>query len=228
MFKTPTELGARRRECGGSHQKSVRDAPSDVNGTQLDCSSAPDATGLGPGCARRQSEPTEFRTCGTDGLRLAWIDSRWGTNHLDRVLDAPTSSRACWRSRPERLPTNRKPSLDAVERGIEMHLKRFIGNRRMASMTTADIREYIAGTIVGTVVAMIKSGCGRRPVRRDRSANRAPLRQRAAATRPSIRAPAPVAPLLTASPTRSLPEGVRSRQVATRGLSAGARRVHAR
>jgi integrase-like protein len=39
--------------------------------------------------------------------------------------------------------TNRKPSLDDVERRIELHLKPFFGNRRMASITTADIREYI-------------------------------------------------------------------------------------
>lgn len=39
--------------------------------------------------------------------------------------------------------TNRKRSLDDVERRIEMHLKPFFGNRRMASVTTADIREYI-------------------------------------------------------------------------------------
>jgi integrase len=39
--------------------------------------------------------------------------------------------------------TNRKRSLDDVERRIEMHLKPFFGNRRMASITTADIREYI-------------------------------------------------------------------------------------
>lgn len=39
--------------------------------------------------------------------------------------------------------TNRRRSLDDVERRIEMHLKPFFGNRRMASITTADIREYI-------------------------------------------------------------------------------------
>jgi integrase len=39
--------------------------------------------------------------------------------------------------------TNRKRSLDDVERRIELHLKPFFGNRRMASITTADIREYI-------------------------------------------------------------------------------------
>src|SRR4029450_9124408 len=39
--------------------------------------------------------------------------------------------------------TNRKRSLDDVERRIEMNLKPFFGNRRMASVTTADIREYI-------------------------------------------------------------------------------------
>jgi integrase len=39
--------------------------------------------------------------------------------------------------------TNRKRSLDDVERRIERHLKPFFGNRRMASITTADIREYI-------------------------------------------------------------------------------------
>src|SRR5262245_25791155 len=39
--------------------------------------------------------------------------------------------------------TNRKRSLDDVERRIELHLKPFFGNRRMASITTTDIREYI-------------------------------------------------------------------------------------
>ena len=40
--------------------------------------------------------------------------------------------------------TNRKRSLDDVERRIEKHLTPFFGNRKMASITTADIREYIA------------------------------------------------------------------------------------
>jgi integrase len=39
--------------------------------------------------------------------------------------------------------TNRKRSLDDVKRRIERHLTPFFGNRRMASITTADIREYI-------------------------------------------------------------------------------------
>ncbi|MGE3521213.1 MAG: tyrosine-type recombinase/integrase [Vicinamibacterales bacterium] len=39
--------------------------------------------------------------------------------------------------------TNRKRSLDDVERRIERHLRPFFGNRRMASITTSDIREYI-------------------------------------------------------------------------------------
>jgi len=39
--------------------------------------------------------------------------------------------------------TNRKRSLDDVERRIDLHLKPFFGNRRMAAITTADIREYI-------------------------------------------------------------------------------------
>jgi integrase len=39
--------------------------------------------------------------------------------------------------------TNRKRSLDDVERRIARHLRPFFGNRRMASITTADIREYI-------------------------------------------------------------------------------------
>jgi integrase len=39
--------------------------------------------------------------------------------------------------------TNRKRSLDDVERRIEKHLAPFFGNRRMASITTTDIREYI-------------------------------------------------------------------------------------
>jgi integrase len=39
--------------------------------------------------------------------------------------------------------TNRKRSLDDVARRIERHLKPFFGNRRLASITTTDIREYI-------------------------------------------------------------------------------------
>jgi threonine dehydrogenase-like Zn-dependent dehydrogenase len=46
MFKTATELSTRRRECGGSHEKSVRDATSRVNGTYLNCNCTADATGL--------------------------------------------------------------------------------------------------------------------------------------------------------------------------------------
>ena len=49
--------------------------------------------------------------------------------------------------------TNRKRSLDDVERRIEKHLKPFFGNRRMASITTADIREYIASRQKETTVA---------------------------------------------------------------------------
>ena len=49
--------------------------------------------------------------------------------------------------------TNRKRSLDDVERRIEKHLKPFFGNRRMASVTTADIREYIASRQKETTVA---------------------------------------------------------------------------
>jgi integrase len=39
--------------------------------------------------------------------------------------------------------TNRKRSLDDVERRIEKHLTPFFGNRKLTSITTADIREYI-------------------------------------------------------------------------------------
>jgi integrase len=49
--------------------------------------------------------------------------------------------------------TNRKRSLDDVERRIEKHLKPFFGNRRMASVTTADVREYIASRQKETTVA---------------------------------------------------------------------------
>jgi Phage integrase, N-terminal SAM-like domain len=49
--------------------------------------------------------------------------------------------------------TNRKRSLDDLERRIEKHLKPFFGNRRMASITTADIREYIASRQKETMVA---------------------------------------------------------------------------
>jgi len=49
--------------------------------------------------------------------------------------------------------TNRKRSLDDVERRIEKHLKPFFGNRRMVSVTTADIREYIASRQKETSVA---------------------------------------------------------------------------
>jgi integrase len=49
--------------------------------------------------------------------------------------------------------TNRKRSLDDVERRIEKHLTPFFGNRRMASITTADIREYIASRQNETTIA---------------------------------------------------------------------------
>lgn len=49
--------------------------------------------------------------------------------------------------------TNRKRSLDDVERRIEKHLTPFFGNRRMASITTADIREYIESRQKETTVA---------------------------------------------------------------------------
>jgi len=49
--------------------------------------------------------------------------------------------------------TNRKRSLDDVERRIEKHLTPFFGNRKMASITTADIREYIASRQAETTVA---------------------------------------------------------------------------
>ena len=48
--------------------------------------------------------------------------------------------------------TNRKRSLDDVERRIEKHLTPFFGNRRMASITTADIRDYIAARQKATTV----------------------------------------------------------------------------
>src|SRR6266545_3415927 len=48
--------------------------------------------------------------------------------------------------------TNRKRSLDDVERRIELHLKPFFANRRMASITTSDIREYIASRQAETTV----------------------------------------------------------------------------
>ncbi len=49
--------------------------------------------------------------------------------------------------------TNRKRSLDDVERRIEKHLKPFFGNRRMVSITTADIREYVASRQKETTVS---------------------------------------------------------------------------
>jgi integrase len=49
--------------------------------------------------------------------------------------------------------TNRKRSLDDVERRIEKHLTPFFGNRKMTSITTADIREYIASRQKETTVA---------------------------------------------------------------------------
>jgi integrase len=39
--------------------------------------------------------------------------------------------------------TNRKRSLDDVERRIEKHLTPFFGDRKMTTITTADVREYI-------------------------------------------------------------------------------------
>lgn len=40
--------------------------------------------------------------------------------------------------------TNRKRTLDDVERRIEKHLAPFFGGRRLSSITTADVRKYIA------------------------------------------------------------------------------------
>jgi integrase len=48
--------------------------------------------------------------------------------------------------------TNRKRSLDDVERRIKKHLTPFFGNRPMASITTADIREYIVARQKATTV----------------------------------------------------------------------------
>ena len=49
--------------------------------------------------------------------------------------------------------TNGKRSLDDVERRIEKHLRPYFGNRRMASITTADIRQYIDTRQKATTVA---------------------------------------------------------------------------
>ena len=49
--------------------------------------------------------------------------------------------------------TNGKRSLDDVERRIEKHLKPYFGNRRMASITTTDIRQYIDARQKATTVA---------------------------------------------------------------------------
>jgi hypothetical protein len=46
MFKTATELSTRRRECGGSHEQSVRETTVRVNGAYLNCNCTADATGL--------------------------------------------------------------------------------------------------------------------------------------------------------------------------------------
>jgi integrase len=48
--------------------------------------------------------------------------------------------------------TNRKRSLDDVQRRIEKHLTPFFGNRRMTSITTVDIRAYIAARQEETTV----------------------------------------------------------------------------
>jgi len=48
--------------------------------------------------------------------------------------------------------TNRKRSLDDVQRRIEKHLTPFFGNRRMTSITRADIRAYIAARQEETTV----------------------------------------------------------------------------
>jgi hypothetical protein len=48
--------------------------------------------------------------------------------------------------------TNRKRSLDDVERRIQKHLVPFFGDRRLSSITTADIRKYIAQRQAATSV----------------------------------------------------------------------------
>ena len=39
---------------------------------------------------------------------------------------------------------NKRRSLDELERRIEKHMKPFFGGRRMAAITTSDVRIYIA------------------------------------------------------------------------------------
>src|SRR5262245_33837168 len=65
--------------------------------------------------------------------------------------------------------TNRKRSIDDVERRIEMHLKPFFGNRRMASITTADVRVTPHSRAV-TVSAGASRCCAPSRTRRRRSA----------------------------------------------------------
>jgi integrase len=48
--------------------------------------------------------------------------------------------------------TNGKRSLDDVERRIEKHLKPVFGRRRMATITTADVRSYVAARQAMTLV----------------------------------------------------------------------------
>src|SRR4051812_40235915 len=48
--------------------------------------------------------------------------------------------------------TNGKRSLDEVERRIRLHLTPWFGGRRLASITTADVRAYIAKRQSDTIV----------------------------------------------------------------------------
>ena len=70
--------------------------------------------------------------------------------------------------------TNRRKSLDEVERRIEKHLAPFFGGRRMASLTTAHVREYVVKRQAETEVTFKAYGV----TRKDGTSRRVPERSR--------------------------------------------------
>lgn len=58
---------------------------------------------------------------------------------------------------------NGKRSLNAVERRIRLHLRPYFGGRRMVTITTSDVRAYVAKRQADTIVVR-----QRRPTRRQR------------------------------------------------------------
>ena len=73
--------------------------------------------------------------------------------------------------------TNRRKSLDEVERRIEKHLAPFFGGRRMAGLTTAHVREYVVKRQAETEVTFKAYDV----TRKDGTSRRVPERSRTSA-----------------------------------------------